>query len=145
VRYILCLYINCYLYIGLVYAVDGLKSVILTLATVERVINIPEAVNLSRLEEEYQVYIALVWFDDDKIKVNWSPHSALCYYYMWLMIHFYCILLCFFIYRSLTGATWNGITSTANKICRLVYRLRCYLYIWTLILPLLGPNMTLLM
>lgn len=41
---------------GLVYAVDGLKSVILTLATAARVINIPEAVNLSRLEEEYQVY-----------------------------------------------------------------------------------------
>jgi len=41
--------------------VDGLKSVILTLATAERVINIPEAVNLSRLEEEYQVYIALVY------------------------------------------------------------------------------------
>jgi len=76
VRYILWLYINCYLHIGLVYAVDGLKSVILTLATAERVINIPEAVNLSRLEEEYQVYIALVWFNFDKIKVNWSPHSA---------------------------------------------------------------------
>ncbi|TGZ33728.1 ATP synthase mitochondrial F1 complex assembly factor 2 [Temnothorax longispinosus] len=40
---------------GLVYAVDGLKSVILTLATAARVINIPEAVNLSRLEEEYQI------------------------------------------------------------------------------------------
>jgi len=40
---------------GLVYAVDGLKSVILTLATVARIINITEAVNLSRLEEEYQV------------------------------------------------------------------------------------------
>ncbi|KAL0099775.1 hypothetical protein PUN28_019888 [Cardiocondyla obscurior] len=39
---------------GLVYAVDGLKSVMLTLATAARVINIPEAVNLSRLEEEYQ-------------------------------------------------------------------------------------------
>ena len=36
---------------------DGLKSVILTLATAARVINIPEAVSLSRLEEEYQVYI----------------------------------------------------------------------------------------
>ncbi|XP_011880728.1 PREDICTED: ATP synthase mitochondrial F1 complex assembly factor 2 isoform X2 [Vollenhovia emeryi] len=40
---------------GLVYAVDGLKSVILTLATAARVINIPEAVTLSRLEEEYQI------------------------------------------------------------------------------------------
>lgn len=40
---------------GLVYAVDGLKSVILTLATVARIINISEAVNLSRLEEEYQI------------------------------------------------------------------------------------------
>ncbi|XP_012227833.1 ATP synthase mitochondrial F1 complex assembly factor 2 isoform X2 [Linepithema humile] len=40
---------------GLVYAVDGLKSVILTLATTARVINISEAVNLSRLEEEYQI------------------------------------------------------------------------------------------
>ena len=42
---------------GLVYAMDGLKSVILTLATAARVINIPEAVSLSRLEEEHQVYI----------------------------------------------------------------------------------------
>ncbi|XP_029160585.1 ATP synthase mitochondrial F1 complex assembly factor 2 [Nylanderia fulva] len=40
---------------GVVYAVDGLKSVILTLATVARVINVLEAVNLSRLEEEYQI------------------------------------------------------------------------------------------
>ncbi|KAG5319730.1 ATPF2 factor, partial [Pseudoatta argentina] len=40
---------------GLVYAMDGLKSVILTLATAARVINIPEAVSLSRLEEEYQI------------------------------------------------------------------------------------------
>ncbi|XP_020287014.1 ATP synthase mitochondrial F1 complex assembly factor 2 isoform X2 [Pseudomyrmex gracilis] len=40
---------------GLVYAVDGLKSVILTLATAARVINIPEAVSLSRLEEEFQI------------------------------------------------------------------------------------------
>ncbi|RLU18489.1 hypothetical protein DMN91_008846 [Ooceraea biroi] len=40
---------------GLVYAVDGLKSVILTLATAARVIDIPEAVSLSRLEEEYQI------------------------------------------------------------------------------------------
>ncbi|KYM78051.1 PREDICTED: ATP synthase mitochondrial F1 complex assembly factor 2 [Atta cephalotes] len=40
---------------GLVYAMDGLKSVILTLATAARVINIPEAVSLSRLEEEHQI------------------------------------------------------------------------------------------
>jgi chaperone required for assembly of F1-ATPase len=46
--------------VGLVYAVDGLKSIILTLATVARIINIPEAVNLSRLEEEYQVYITFL-------------------------------------------------------------------------------------
>ncbi|XP_032669594.1 ATP synthase mitochondrial F1 complex assembly factor 2 [Odontomachus brunneus] len=40
---------------GLVYAVEGLKSVLLTLATAARTINIPEAVSLSRLEEEYQI------------------------------------------------------------------------------------------
>ncbi|KYN12887.1 PREDICTED: ATP synthase mitochondrial F1 complex assembly factor 2 [Trachymyrmex cornetzi] len=40
---------------GLVYAMDGLKSVILTLATAARVINILEAVSLSHLEEEYQI------------------------------------------------------------------------------------------
>ncbi|XP_011154831.1 ATP synthase mitochondrial F1 complex assembly factor 2 isoform X3 [Harpegnathos saltator] len=40
---------------GLVYAVDGLKSVILTLATAERTINVSEAVDLSRLEEKYQI------------------------------------------------------------------------------------------
>lgn len=40
---------------GLTYAVDGLKSIILTLAATSRVINIPEAVSLSRLEEEYQI------------------------------------------------------------------------------------------
>ncbi|KAL6263573.1 hypothetical protein P5V15_006362 [Pogonomyrmex californicus] len=40
---------------GLMYAVDGLKSVILTLATAARIINISEAVSLSRLEEEYQM------------------------------------------------------------------------------------------
>ncbi|KAL6429687.1 hypothetical protein ACFW04_007539 [Cataglyphis niger] len=40
---------------GLVYAVDGLKSVILTLATAARVIKVWEAVSLSRLEEEYQI------------------------------------------------------------------------------------------
>lgn len=42
-------------YIGFLYAVNALKSVILTLAAIERVINVEEAVKLSRLEEEYQV------------------------------------------------------------------------------------------
>ncbi|KAK2581205.1 hypothetical protein KPH14_008004 [Odynerus spinipes] len=40
---------------GFLYAVNALKSVILTLATIERVINVEEAVELSRLEEEYQI------------------------------------------------------------------------------------------
>ncbi|XP_024946870.1 ATP synthase mitochondrial F1 complex assembly factor 2 isoform X2 [Cephus cinctus] len=40
---------------GFMYAVDTLKSVILPLAAVERVIGIEEAVRLSRLEEEYQI------------------------------------------------------------------------------------------
>ncbi|KAI4502898.1 hypothetical protein M0802_001942 [Mischocyttarus mexicanus] len=37
------------------YAVNALKSVILTLAVIERVINVEEAVELSRLEEKYQI------------------------------------------------------------------------------------------
>lgn len=37
------------------YGVDVLKSVILMLALSERVINVEEAVSLSRLEEEFQV------------------------------------------------------------------------------------------
>ena len=37
------------------YAVDTVKSVILSIAASERVISIEEAVSLSRLEEEYQV------------------------------------------------------------------------------------------
>lgn len=61
---------------GLVYAVDGLKSVILTLATAARIINIPEAVSLSRLEEEYQVYSILISF---MINVDKSPFYSLLF------------------------------------------------------------------
>lgn len=39
---------------GFLYAVNALKSVIITLATIERVITVEEAVKLSCLEEEYQ-------------------------------------------------------------------------------------------
>lgn len=41
---------------GFMFAVDVLKSVILTLAASERVITIEDAVKLSRLEEEFQVF-----------------------------------------------------------------------------------------
>lgn len=37
------------------YAVDTVKSVILTLAALERLVTVEEAVALSRLEEEFQV------------------------------------------------------------------------------------------
>ncbi|XP_057326463.1 ATP synthase mitochondrial F1 complex assembly factor 2 [Microplitis mediator] len=40
---------------GFMYGVDVLKSVILMLALSERVINVEEAVSLSRLEEEFQI------------------------------------------------------------------------------------------
>ncbi|KAK9873010.1 hypothetical protein WA026_020355 [Henosepilachna vigintioctopunctata] len=40
---------------GFVYSVDTIKSVILTMACVERFINVEKAVLLSRLEEEYQL------------------------------------------------------------------------------------------
>lgn len=40
---------------GYIFAVDTLKSVILTLACVERFITPEKAVLLSRLEEEFQV------------------------------------------------------------------------------------------
>lgn len=40
---------------GFLYAVDTLKSLILTVACVERRISVEKAVLLSRLEEEYQV------------------------------------------------------------------------------------------
>lgn len=43
---------------GFVYGVDTLKSVILTLAAVERFIPTEKAVLLSRLEEEFQVCIS---------------------------------------------------------------------------------------
>ncbi|XP_066593391.1 ATP synthase mitochondrial F1 complex assembly factor 2 isoform X2 [Prorops nasuta] len=39
---------------GILCGVDALKSVILTLATIDRKINVEEAVKLSRLEEEFQ-------------------------------------------------------------------------------------------
>ncbi|KAF7388168.1 ATP synthase mitochondrial F1 complex assembly factor 2 [Vespula maculifrons] len=40
---------------GFLYAVNALKSVILTLAAIERVIDVEKAVELSRLEEIYQI------------------------------------------------------------------------------------------
>lgn len=40
---------------GFLYAVDSLKSVILTLACVEKKISVEKAVSLSCLEEEYQL------------------------------------------------------------------------------------------
>lgn len=40
---------------GFLYAVDTLKSVMLTLACVEKKISVEKAVELSRLEEEYQL------------------------------------------------------------------------------------------
>lgn len=49
---------TCYytvLFIGFMYGMDSIKSVILTLAAAERVISIKEAVGQSRLEENYQV------------------------------------------------------------------------------------------
>lgn len=42
------------IYLGFVYGVDTLKSVVLTLASVEQYISVEKAVLLSRLEEEYQ-------------------------------------------------------------------------------------------
>lgn len=41
--------------LGFIFAVDTLKSVILTLACVKRRISIEKAVHLSRLEEEFQL------------------------------------------------------------------------------------------
>lgn len=40
---------------GFIYAVDTLKSIILTLACVEKFLNVEKAVLLSRLEEEFQL------------------------------------------------------------------------------------------
>lgn len=40
---------------GFIYGVDTIKSVILTLACVDRFITVEDAVHLSRLEEEYQL------------------------------------------------------------------------------------------
>ena len=44
-----------FVFTGFKFGVDTTKSVILTLAASERVINVEDAVHLSRLEEEYQV------------------------------------------------------------------------------------------
>jgi hypothetical protein len=41
--------------LGIIFSVESLKSVILTLACIERKLTVPQAVLLSRLEEEYQV------------------------------------------------------------------------------------------
>lgn len=38
------------------YAVDTVKSIILTLAVAEKKLSVQDAVYLSRLEEEYQVF-----------------------------------------------------------------------------------------
>lgn len=51
--------INCIL--GYVYGVDTLKSVILTLACVEKHVTPERAVLLSRLEEEFQVTLHLTY------------------------------------------------------------------------------------
>lgn len=40
---------------GFMYAVDTIKSLILTLACVDKRISVEQAVNLSRLEEEHQL------------------------------------------------------------------------------------------
>lgn len=47
------------IFVGFMYGVDAIKSVILTLAAAERIISIEEAVKQSRLEENYQVCITI--------------------------------------------------------------------------------------
>jgi len=90
-----------------VYAVDGLKSVILTLATAARVINISEAVNLSRLEEEYQVWILFsrLIFNED-ININ----SLCSLLFMTIMIEICLLYIILFLYFSRTdlslGQRW---------------------------------------
>lgn len=44
-----------FIFIGFVFAVDVLKSLILTMACVERKLTVEEAVKLARLEEEFQI------------------------------------------------------------------------------------------
>lgn len=55
---------NIVLFIGFMYGVDAIKSVILTLAAAERIISIKEAVKQSRLEENYQVCVSIFMFKD---------------------------------------------------------------------------------
>lgn len=55
---------NIVLFIGFMYGVDAIKSVILTLAATEEVISIKEAVKQSRLEENYQVCISIFMLKD---------------------------------------------------------------------------------
>lgn len=55
---------NIVLFIGFMYGVDAIKSVILTLAATERIISIKEAVKQSRLEENYQVCVSIFMFKD---------------------------------------------------------------------------------
>lgn len=50
-----CLQLPAFLFTGFLFAIEALKSVILTCACVERKISVGKAVLLSRLEEEYQV------------------------------------------------------------------------------------------
>ena len=50
-----CITTKFFCFPGFLYSVDTLKSVILTLAVCDRKISVPEAVTLSRLEEEFQV------------------------------------------------------------------------------------------
>lgn len=59
-------YVNTVLFIGFMYGVDAIKSVILTSAAAERVISIKEAVKQSRLEEDYQIshWGSVEWFHD---------------------------------------------------------------------------------
>lgn len=54
------------------YAVDTIKSVILTTAASERIISVEEAVALSRLEEEFQVYEII--FSFIRVKKKTSIH-----------------------------------------------------------------------
>lgn len=55
---------------GFIYGVDTLKSVILTLACVERFLTAETAVHLSRLEEEYQV---------KKYKISFITICKICF------------------------------------------------------------------
>ena len=59
---------------GLQYGTETLKSVILTLAAMERFITTEEAVSLSRLETEYQVSFFLIWIG---ILIGHSYHISM--------------------------------------------------------------------